>query len=97
MMTDDLVDKMVKDANFVGPNHPYAPQLFDDLCCHIRALAAERKEIQASLRWMLDQFAGSSGAGLSHWMEIGEYRKARELAGLPEHPEGCPCDSCDWF
>jgi hypothetical protein len=45
-LSDDQIDRMVKDANFVSGEHPYAPNLFDDLCCHVRALASEVKRLR---------------------------------------------------
>lgn len=47
MLTEQQVERILKDANFVGPQHPYAPQLFDDLCCHIRALVNDRADALA--------------------------------------------------
>ena len=44
MLSQERVERMVKDANFVSGEHPYAPTLFDDLCCHVRALAADVEE-----------------------------------------------------
>ena len=49
MMTQEQIDRMVKDANFVGPKHPYAESLFNDLCCHVRALAAEVDELKTKV------------------------------------------------
>ena len=61
--------------------------------------AAKRAEdienARRALRWALAQFEGSSGAGLTIWMEIAEFRAARVAAGLPEHPENCPCTACE--
>lgn len=48
-LTDEQVERMVKDANFVGPQHSYAPVIFNDLCCHVRALAEERRLLRETI------------------------------------------------
>ncbi len=49
MLTDEQVERMVKDSNFVGEHHPYAPLMHVDLCSHVMALAAEREELKGRL------------------------------------------------
>ena len=49
MLSQEQVERMVKDANFVSGEHPYAPTMFDDLCCHVRALAADVATARAAL------------------------------------------------
>ncbi len=49
MLTDEQVERMVKDSNFVGEHHPSAPLMHVDLCSHVMALAAEREELKGRL------------------------------------------------
>ena len=79
-LSDEQLDRILRDANFIGGKHPYAPMMFDDLCCHVRALLEERERIlKRSVR------------RLRALERIHSYLRTM----FPAHEDDCDCARCE--